>query len=119
MIYSEWKSKVDFTLIYIREAHPDDGWQVPANKRDNIIVNDPKTIDERKKVALDFAKQFTIKIPTFVDTMDDKASKLFAAWPDRIYVLERDGKVCYRGGLGPAGFKPSEVPPVLRSLTSP
>ena len=51
--------------------------------------------------------------------MDDKASKLFAAWPDRIYVLERDGKVCYRGGLGPAGFKPSEVPPVLRSLTSP
>ncbi|MBX3120013.1 MAG: hypothetical protein KF784_13185 [Fimbriimonadaceae bacterium] len=116
-MYTEWKSKVDFAVVYIREAHPDDGWQVPQNKKDGIVINDPKTEAERRKVAQDFAQQFSIKLPIYIDGMDDAANKAFAAWPDRIYVIDLDGKVAYKSGPGPAGFKPDEMLPTLETLT--
>ncbi|MBS1250735.1 MAG: hypothetical protein MAG431_02330 [Chloroflexi bacterium] len=31
------------------------------------------------------------------------------AWPTRLYLVGVDGKVVYRAGLGPFGFKPSEL----------
>jgi hypothetical protein len=102
--------------VYIREAHPADGWQVPQNVQDNLIINDPKTLPERQAVAREFAKQFQAKIPILVDPMDDPFNKAFAAWPDRIYVLDAAGKVVYKGGPGPRGFKVAEVPPVLQKL---
>src|SRR5205823_1699087 len=102
--------------VYIREAHPADGRQVPKNVRDNLIINDPKTLAERKDVAREFVKQFEAPIPTLVDPMDDPFNAAFAAWPDRIYVLDAAGKVAYKGGPGPGGFRVAEVPPVLQKL---
>ena len=89
---------------------------MPQNVRDNLIVNDPKTLAERRDVAREFAKQFQAKIPILVDPMDDAFNKAFAAWPDRIYVLDAAGKVAYKGGVGPGGFHVDEVPPVLKRL---
>jgi hypothetical protein len=89
---------------------------VDQNVRDNIILNDPKTLPERKAVARGFAEQFRAKIPILVDPMDDPFNKAFAAWPDRIYVLDAAGKVAYKGGIGPGGFHVDEVPPILKKL---
>jgi hypothetical protein len=89
---------------------------VPQNVRENLVLNDPKTLAERKRVARDFATQFKVNIPILVDPMDDPFNTAFAAWPDRIYVLDAAGKVAYKGGPGPGGFRVAEVPPVLRRL---
>jgi len=107
---------VHFRVVYIREAHPNDGWQVEQNRRDKIILNDPKTLDERQKVARDFAAQFKVSIPICVDTLDDKVEKDYAGWPDRMYVVDAEGKVAYKGKPGPGGFKVNEVPPFLDKL---
>jgi Iodothyronine deiodinase len=103
-------------VIYIREAHPTDGWQVPANVREKILLADPKTLAERRKVAQEFAAQFKVSLPILVDTLDDLVEKAYAAWPDRVYVIAADGKIAYKGAIGPAGFKVGEVPPVLDTL---
>jgi hypothetical protein len=89
---------------------------VPQNERDKILVKDPTTIEERKQVAKDFAKQFEVSLPILVDPMEDPFESAFAAWPDRIYVLDATGKVAYKGQPGPRGFKVDEVPPVLKKL---
>jgi hypothetical protein len=89
---------------------------VPRNQRDNILLKDPKTIEERRKVAKDFAKQFKVSLPLLVDTMDDHMNKHYFAWPDRIYVIDAQGKLAYVGGPGPRGFSVQEVPPVLERL---
>jgi hypothetical protein len=40
----------------------------------------------------------------------------YAAMPDRIYVIDAAGKIAYKGGPGPGGFKAMDVPPVLDKL---
>lgn len=89
---------------------------MPANVQDNILVKDPKTLEERQKVAQEFAAQFKISLPILVDAIDDPMERIFAAWPDRIYVIDAEGKIAYKGGPGPGGFRVAEVPPVMDKL---
>jgi alkylhydroperoxidase family enzyme len=44
-----------------------------------------------------------------VDTIDDRVGHLYSGMPDRLYLIDRDGKVAYKGGRGPFGFKPAEL----------
>ena len=44
-----------------------------------------------------------------VDTMDDRVGHAYSGMPDRLYVIDRAGKVAYKGGRGPFGFKPGEM----------
>ena len=115
-MWADWKSRAHFRVVYIREAHPTDGWQVQANIKDKILIPDPKTLEERQKVAREFAAQFKVSLPVCVDTLDDQVEKAYAGWPDRIYVIDANGKVAYKGGPGPGGFRVPEVPPVLEKL---
>jgi type I thyroxine 5'-deiodinase len=46
--------------------------------------------------------------------MDGRAEKAYAAWPERIYIIERGGRIIYKGGLGPFEFKPEEAAEALR-----
>ena len=39
----------------------------------------------------------------------------YAGWPDRLYVVGADGRIVYRGGPGPGGFRPQEVEEWLRT----
>ena len=41
--------------------------------------------------------------------MDDVANRSYGAWPDRLFLIGRDGKVRYHGGPGPNGFRPGEL----------
>ena len=46
---------------------------------------------------------------SIVDGIDDKAMRSYEAWPDRLYLIGKDGKVAYKGGPGPFQFKPDEL----------
>lgn len=114
--YAEEKERATFITVYIAEAHPDDGWQVQQNRRDNAIVNTPKTYEERKEIARKCEVGLALKIPIAVDRLDDAVQKAYAGWPDRIYVIAKDGKVAFQGAPGPAGFKPEEATKALWAL---
>ena len=62
---------------------------------------------ERQKVAKEFAAQLKLSIPVLVDTMDDQVGKAYAGWPDRLYVIDAEGRVALKGGPGPGGFSPA------------
>lgn len=55
-------------------------------------------------------------MPVLVDDMDDAVSEAFAAWPERIYVVGRDGRVAFAGGPGPWGFDPDAAESALERL---
>jgi hypothetical protein len=107
---------VRFVVVYIREAHPTDGWQVKQNEDEKILIKDPKTDAERIEVAKDFAKQFKVTIPVVIDTIDDKTEKAYAGWPDRMFLIGADGKLKYKGAPGPRGFKVDEVRAAIKEL---
>lgn len=112
--------QVEFFLVYIREAHPTDGWQVKQNERENILVAQPKSLPEREQVAAQMCAKLKINLPTLIDGLDDKAAKDFSAWPDRLYLVGKDGAIAYKGAPGPGGFKPEDLErAILRLLLEP
>jgi hypothetical protein len=38
----------------------------------------------------------------------------FAAWPERMYVIGTDGKIVYKGKMGPFKFEPKELEEFLK-----
>jgi hypothetical protein len=59
--------------------------------------------------ANDFVKRFGYRVPLVVDGMDNRANALYAGWPERFYVVDRQGVIVYKGKLGPFGYHPEEV----------
>ena len=116
-IYQEYKEKAQFFIIYIREAHPADGWQVPENIKDGWVILDPVTWEERKKAAQDLLDKMELTIPTLIDNMDNKVDADYKSWPDRVYVVGLDGTIIFKGGEGPWGFKPLEIKPIFDTFT--
>ena len=115
-MFKQYKDKVDFKVVYIREAHPTDGWQVRANERDGVLIASPKNDAERAAAATACAKNLKICIPILIDNLQDEVERVYAGWPDRLYVIDQSGKIAYKGAPGPAGFKPKEAESVLRRL---
>ena len=54
-------------------------------------------------------------MPALIDSDDNGVNRAYAAWPDRLYVVDRDGKIAYKGGPGPRGFKPADVETWLKA----
>ena len=101
-------------MIYIREAHPADGWVAAQNQQQGIAIADPKSLDKRAEVASTCSLKLHLSWPILVDGMDDAVNKAYAAWPDRFYVISKDGKVVLKGEQGPKGFKADELESFLQ-----
>ena len=105
----EHNASVEFFVVYIREAHALDG-RAPLGGNGMPIVEEPVTMAEREEVASVCMTKLDLEpIPALVDGMDNAVSRNYAAAPDRLYLVGRDGKIAYRGGPGPFGFKPDEL----------
>ena len=76
-------------------------------------------MEERMAVARTCYSDLGLSFPAIVDGMDDKVEKAYAAWPDRLYIVGVDGKIAYKGGKGPGGFKPLEMEKALKELLKP
>ena len=114
-LHEQYKDRVHFFLIYIREAHPTDGWVMPGNQ---FVVKSPKSAEERRGVARDFAKRIHVPMPILVDTPDDKVERTYACWPNRMFILDAQGKIADKGMAGPGGTAASaqRAPQVLDRL---
>jgi hypothetical protein len=103
-IYEQYKDRVSFFCVYIQEAHPEDGWQLPDNHTDNVVYDQPKTIEERASVAEACVLHLDLAMPTVLDDMDNSTDTAYAALPERLYVIDREGRVIHRSEPGPFGF---------------
>jgi len=110
-IYDDYKDHADFLTIYIREAHPIDEWRMKSNEKDRVDVCyvQPKTLAQRVAIANDFAKRFKYGLPFGIDDMSNAANNAYAAWPERLYIIDENGHISYKGGNGPFKYDPREV----------
>ena len=110
-LYNDYKEHVDFLTIYIREAHPLDEWQMKSNAKDkdDVCYRQPKTLAERVVIANDFTQRFKFPLPFGIDEMNNAANDAYAAWPERFYIIDKSGRISYKGGNGPFKYDPKEV----------
>jgi hypothetical protein len=71
-------------------------------------IEDPTTQEKRDQVAGRCRDDLGFDFTTVVDTIDDATAVRWAAWPERLFVIDREGKIAYAGGMGPFGFWPTE-----------
>ena len=108
-IYDQYRDRANFVTIYIKEAHPTDEWQMDANEEQGVCYPQPKTMDDRLAIARDFVSRFDYKMPLLVDRMDNRADDHYAGWPERLYIIDEQGTIVYKGQTGPFGYHPQEV----------
>jgi type I thyroxine 5'-deiodinase len=102
-------SRVNFLTVYVKEAHPEDEWQMDANEKENVCYPQPKTLAQRVAIANDFVRRFDYRVPLAVDGINNRANALYAGWPERFYIVGEDGRIVYKGKPGPFGYHPEEV----------
>ena len=115
-MYERWSGKVDFLVVYIKEAYPEDGWVVSMNRDENIVIEDPVTKEDRVDAAESCAINLAVKIPVLVDEMDDRIASAYGALPDRLYLINQDGQIEFQGEPGPWGFDPNQLEAAIEEL---
>jgi Iodothyronine deiodinase len=104
-----YAEQVAFFVVYIKEAHPEDGWALTYNRRSGIELLDPRSAEERAEVASSCAVRMRTSIPVLIDELDNEVARQYGGWPDRLYLVARDGRVAFQGAAGPFGFKPENL----------
>lgn len=80
------------------------------------VINQPRELGQRVAVAGECCQALEMSMPLLVDDIDDKVGRAYSGMPDRLYVIDRDGRIVYKGGRGPFGFKPGEMEQSLLML---
>jgi hypothetical protein len=101
-------------VVYIKEIHPTDGWQVQENEQDGVLFRQHQSMDERIEVGEACMIKMALEMPALVDEMDDAVAGAYAAMPERLYLIGRDGRDAYQGGMGPMYFRPAEWNEAIR-----
>jgi hypothetical protein len=57
-----------------------------------------------------------IEYPAVVDDIVNTTERAYTAWPDRLYVIDRDGRIAYKSKPGPFGFHTEDVARTLERL---
>jgi hypothetical protein len=80
-----------------------------SNDRVGVAVAQPKLMAERVAVASQCHDLLEMSIPVVVDEIDDRVGNAYSGMPDRLYVIDRSGKVTFKSGRGPFWFNPGEM----------
>jgi len=119
-LYKAYRDKAVILVIYIREAHParegqsaeEAGWKAIKG----TVFVQPKTFEERRKLAETACTFWELPIPTLVDTMEPSIGEMYQAWPNRLYLMDTKGKIVCHGVKGPQGVNVHEGEIELRKL---
>ncbi|WP_165071475.1 deiodinase family protein [Paludisphaera rhizosphaerae] len=108
-LHRRYGDRADFVMVYVREAHPSDGWRMQSNDLVGVSTAQPTTYEERAEVAQRCGKLLSLGFPMLVDTIDDAVGARYSGMPGRFYLLDKSGKIAFKNARGPFGFKPAEL----------
>jgi type I thyroxine 5'-deiodinase len=89
-----------------------------SNVKDGVLFSSPRTDEERAATADLCVVRLAIKIPSLLDSIDNKVERAYTGWPDRLYVIGTDGRIQYKSAPGPYGFSTSRLEEVLKQFSN-
>ena len=87
-----------------------------SNVREGVVFQNPRTDGERVQVAESCVRRLGIRFPALIDGIDNSVERLYTGWPDRLMLIDREGRLVYKSEPGPFGFEPSQLEAALRQL---
>lgn len=110
--FARYGKQANFLMVYVREAHPRDGWH-SETWEEPFLIEQPVEKAEREAIARTCQQHVEYDFPFLVDEMDDPVGSLYSGMPSRLYVLDTDGKIIFKSARGPHGFKPAQMEQAL------
>lgn len=109
---------VAVVVVYTIDAHPagdpcpytGEEWVPEDNRKDQVLIHQPKTLAERLDAARTFQKRFSTNATVLVDMMDDAAWKALGSAPNLGLLVGSDGIVRLRQGWFDAEAMTKETP---------
>lgn len=105
-MYQQYKDVAEFYIVYISEAHAADD-RSPVGYAKDLGIKEHTNYGERCAVATRLQKEKRLTIPCLIDGMDNKVANAYQGWPDRVYLVRKDGRLAVAGKRGPWGFRPA------------
>ena len=82
----KYKDKATFQMVYVREAHPLDGWKMESNTRAGVSTNQPKSLAERTAVCTQFCERVKPTMPVAVANIAQVISVATASAPGMFFI---------------------------------
>lgn len=82
---------------------------MPSNEGEGVLVARHREFAERAAAARACVERLGLTAPVLLDGMENAADRAYGAWPERLYVISREGTIAYQGGKGPYDFDPTEL----------
>ena len=89
-----------------------------SNIRDKVVFASPKSEEERALIAGACVRKLNIKFPAVLDEFGNSTEKAYTGWPDRLYLIDSQGRVAYKSRPGPFGFDSKELAAALAKVTT-
>jgi hypothetical protein len=112
-LYRRYQDRAKVFLVYVREAHPAEGWWMLSNREVGIELSQPADDAGRLAAATQCQRHLDLDLPLLVDGVDDRVGATYSGMPNRLYLIDRDGKVAFKNGRGPFGFHPRQLEQAL------
>jgi len=87
-----------------------------TNIRDKVVLASPQDEAERGLVAGTCVRKLGIRFPAVLDKFSNSTEQAYTGWPDRMYLIDSQGKIAFKSRPGPFGFKPDELRAALERL---
>ena len=87
-----------------------------SNVKDKVVFASPKTEEERAFVAGSCVRKLGIEFPAVLDEFGNSTETAYTGWPDRMYLIDSQGRIAYKSKPGPFGFKPDQLEMALSRI---
>jgi hypothetical protein len=87
-----------------------------SNIKDAVVFSSPKDEEGRAFVAGACVRKLAIKLPAVLDDFGNSTEQAYTGWPDRIYLIDSQGRIAYKSKPGPFGFKADQLEVALSRI---
>lgn len=87
--------------------------------KDGVLFSSPVSNTGRQATASACVRNLGIRIPALLDSIENRVERAYTAWPDRLYLIGRGGRIAFKSAPGPFGFSPRLLEDALRRLAPP
>lgn len=114
-MYKTYSDRVGFFVVYIQEAHPTDLWQLSANVREGVLFASPRSNEQRSETASACVRKLGIELPAVLDPLENPTERAYTGWPDRLYLVDTNGRIAFKSAPGPYGFDPKDLEAAIKT----
>lgn len=86
-----------------------------SNIQQRVVFASPRSEQERGEIAGACVRKLHLTIPALLDPFSNATEAAYTAWPDRLYVIGREGRVVFKSKPGPFGFHPADMESALKT----